>query len=251
MSDEKKPLKLNETKTKKKESNNNESRSELAIAIDPLLSTSSTLSASINSESICSICLQPYTYPVKLPSCNHIFCFLCIKGFACANLTPTKHCALCRTSISDDYFDEPILVETLSEDDEQDNHDNNVNNDDKQTSYHWYYKSNNSEAWWKYDKNSNIEIEKAYNLYLCDNTKYQFKIIIAGNIYIIDFTLNLQIRENNRHLKRKIKRDRISIDDLIGIAGLKITNKKKTNNSNDNSNDFDLLTNNLNNLKLN
>ena len=27
----------------------------------------------------CAVCLQPSIHPVKLP-CNHIFCFLCVKG---------------------------------------------------------------------------------------------------------------------------------------------------------------------------
>ncbi len=31
-------------------------------------------------ESDCSICLQPYLQPCEL-KCEHIFCFLCIKGF--------------------------------------------------------------------------------------------------------------------------------------------------------------------------
>ncbi len=28
----------------------------------------------------CAVCLQSCAYPVKLPECGHIFCFLCIKG---------------------------------------------------------------------------------------------------------------------------------------------------------------------------
>ena len=27
----------------------------------------------------CAVCLQPSIHPVRLP-CNHIFCFLCVKG---------------------------------------------------------------------------------------------------------------------------------------------------------------------------
>ena len=48
------------------------------------------------SNSTCSICLQQFTYPVELP-CKHIFCFLCIKGFA-LNQTSAR-CALCRQDI--------------------------------------------------------------------------------------------------------------------------------------------------------
>lgn len=28
----------------------------------------------------CAVCLQNCTYPVKLSTCAHVFCFLCIKG---------------------------------------------------------------------------------------------------------------------------------------------------------------------------
>ena len=39
----------------------------------------------------CSVCLQPFSNPVKLP-CGHSFCFLCVKGVA----TNNHNCALCR-----------------------------------------------------------------------------------------------------------------------------------------------------------
>ncbi len=39
----------------------------------------------------CSVCLQPFINPVKLP-CGHSFCFLCVKGVA----NVSHNCALCR-----------------------------------------------------------------------------------------------------------------------------------------------------------
>ncbi len=109
-------------------------------------------------QTICPICLQKFTYPVQLP-CNHIFCYLCIKGSVLNSQTSSlKRCALCRqysyliinqeikslffkcrAELSEEYFESPNLKskEILID-----------SNDDE---YHWYYKSNQSEKWWKYD----------------------------------------------------------------------------------------------------
>jgi hypothetical protein len=44
-----------------------------------------------------------------------------------------------------------------------------------------------------------------------------------GNMYIIDFKQNLQIRNNNKALRRKIKREKlIKIDELAGVAGIRL-----------------------------
>ncbi len=105
--------------------------------------------------------------------------------------------------------------------------------DDDDDVFCWYYKSNNSDLWWKYDRNSNNEIENAYKVYLVDEESSQVKMLIAGNVYIIDFKANLQIRNENRMLKRKIKRDKVNFDDLKGVAGLKIKNGKEDKCKND------------------
>ena len=115
---------------------------------------------------------------------------------------------LFRANIDKDYFEKPQLVKQLQLDDSND--------------YCWFYKSNNSDYWWKYDKNSSDEIENAFNIFKSDSNKFQLKILIAGNVYIIDFKQNLQIRNDNRGLRRKIKRDKVKIDKLAGVAGLKL-----------------------------
>ena len=99
--------------------------------------------------------------------------------------------------------------------------------------YNWYYKSNLSEKWWKYDVNSNSEIENAFSLFNDDAIKNpSFKLLIAGNVYIIDFEQNVQIRSDNRALRRKIKREKLlKADELAGVAGLKIDKKDKKKNS--------------------
>ena len=53
----------------------------------------------------CVVCLQPCYHPVKL-KCDHIFCFLCVKGVAARS----HRCALCRAEVHDNYFESPIVV---------------------------------------------------------------------------------------------------------------------------------------------
>ena len=69
---------------------------------------SSSSSASSSSSSIleCPVCLQTCVHPVQLP-CNHIFCFLCVKGVL-AN--QRRRCALCRKDIPPEFLDNPKLV---------------------------------------------------------------------------------------------------------------------------------------------
>lgn len=52
------------------------------------------------------MCLQPCVHPAQLP-CGHIFCFLCVKGFANQN----KKCAMCRQEIPRDFIDQPNLLQ--------------------------------------------------------------------------------------------------------------------------------------------
>ena len=59
----------------------------------------------VNVNPECSVCLQPCLHPVQL-TCTHIFCFLCVKGFAFRS----KKCALCRHPVSLDYFQQPVVV---------------------------------------------------------------------------------------------------------------------------------------------
>lgn len=60
----------------------------------------------------CAVCLQRCVHPAQLP-CGHIFCFLCIKGFANQN----KKCAMCRQEIPRDFTEHPHLLEFPIEED--------------------------------------------------------------------------------------------------------------------------------------
>ena len=56
----------------------------------------------------CAVCLQTSIYPVQLP-CNHVFCFLCVKGFT----TQSKRCAMCRREVPEDFIQNPELSRAL------------------------------------------------------------------------------------------------------------------------------------------
>ena len=54
----------------------------------------------------CAICLQTCAHPVQL-SCNHIFCFLCVKGVL---INLDYRCPLCRMVIPSEFLDNPKLL---------------------------------------------------------------------------------------------------------------------------------------------
>jgi len=72
-------------------------------------------------------------------------------------------------------------------------------------------------GWWQYDSRASSEIEEAYS-----QDKPSCQLLLAGYMYIIDFTNMVQYRQNSTSRKRKIKRDR-SIPDKLGVAGISET----------------------------
>ena len=139
-------------------------------------------------------------HPVKLP-CAHIFCFLCVKGVA----IQSKRCALCRTEIPPEYFNNPILV----------TQDDLLKDASFEDGSWWFYEGRN--GWWKYDERTSIEIEERYK----QGTK-SFELLIAGFLYVLDLDNMVQYRRNDPFRRRRVKRDLISIPKK-GVAGLKIT----------------------------
>ncbi|KAI5719886.1 hypothetical protein M8J76_016376 [Diaphorina citri] len=146
----------------------------------------------------CAICLQPCVHPAKLP-CSHIFCFLCLKGFA----QQSRRCAMCRTPIPHDYLERPELVQ-VPEPSSLDN------------GYQWFYEGRN--GWWQYDDRTSADLELNYQ-----NGERLFELLIAGNIYMIDFNDMVQYRKVDPVKKRRIKRD-MSLNSarIKGIAGLRL-----------------------------
>jgi len=66
----------------------------------------------------CAVCLQPSIHPVKLP-CNHIFCFLCVKGVT----IQSQRCPMCRREIPTSFLEHPTLVINETSEPEEDNDD--------------------------------------------------------------------------------------------------------------------------------
>lgn len=56
----------------------------------------------------CPICLMKPVHPIKLP-CNHVFCFLCIKGASLQG--PNSRCAICRAAIPASVIVNPQLID--------------------------------------------------------------------------------------------------------------------------------------------
>jgi E3 ubiquitin-protein ligase RNF146 len=160
----------------------------------------------------CAICLEKYSHPCRL-TCGHIFCYLCIKGLLITKqqqhqgLVPSSHCALCRTEISKNYLDNPDLIIL----------NNDSNSFDSQV---WFYQSRTGNNWWQYDQRTSNEIEKEYEKSQRNELPNDsFDIMIAGNVYKIDFKSETQTRIDQSKKTRRIKRDLKSIEKK-GIAGI-------------------------------
>jgi len=179
----------------------------------------------------CSVCLQPHLQPIKL-LCNHVFCFLCIKG-----VTVNHHqhaCPMCRCPIPTDYLKDPdVFVAKRSK----------RALADEEEKCRWFYSGKT--GWWEYDERTSESINQAYNVFVSqkgpklkrkkknakesvntNTTQGIYEIMIAGIIYIVDFHNMMQYRKDSPHRKRKITREMTGeIIDCKGVAGLRKNDK--------------------------
>ena len=146
------------------------------------------------------MCQEASVNPVRLP-CQHIFCYLCIKGVAARS----GRCALCRERIPPGYLDKPTVMnkEEIKSKLEQ-----------STDSYHWFYEAKNG-GWWMYEERASSEIEKAYT-----NNEKNLRIQISGFFYKVDFEEMVQYREDIPSRRRKIKRDLVQTESVKGVAGI-------------------------------
>lgn len=58
----------------------------------------------------CAICLDRCVFPVELP-CNHVFCYLCLKGAAVQSLQQgmKARCSMCRADVPANALSNPTL----------------------------------------------------------------------------------------------------------------------------------------------
>jgi len=231
-------------------------------------------------DGLCAVCLQVLLHPVEL-DCGHVFCFLCVKGVTlqglhraavAAQARPNAQqpqpprgsgasCPMCRAPIQPHTLLNPNLIDTptsastttqdaVAADPNGQTHDHHSQDDSKGHSScpvfsHWFYEGRN--GWWQYDTRTEVELEKAYQLFIqhqqetlvsenviqnpssssddqqtdpggtsADNQQgqsdegNQFKtteLLIAGFIYTIDFVQMVQYRSSQPHKRRKVKRD--------------------------------------------
>ncbi|XP_014611473.1 PREDICTED: E3 ubiquitin-protein ligase RNF146 isoform X3 [Polistes canadensis] len=147
----------------------------------------------------CAVCLQPCIHPARLP-CNHIYCYLCVKGVANHN----KRCPMCRQEMPSDFVERPQLVEV----------DEVKELERPEEEYQWFYEGRN--GWWQYDQRTSLELETAYK-----QGKRTCDLLIAGFLYIADFGSMQQLRRNDPSRRRRIKRDLYNVPKK-GVAGLRL-----------------------------
>ncbi|XP_034941916.1 E3 ubiquitin-protein ligase rnf146 isoform X2 [Chelonus insularis] len=157
----------------------------------------------ISSTVECAVCLQAYIHPAKLP-CNHVFCYLCIKGVA----NQSKRCPMCRQEIPTDFIEKPNLVDI-----------DEIKQINTEEEYQWFYEGRN--GWWQYDPRTSLELETAYK-----QGRRTCELLIAGFLYIADFGSMLQLRRNDPSRHRRIKRDLANVPKK-GIAGLRFNSQEE------------------------
>ncbi|KAK2576790.1 hypothetical protein KPH14_005432 [Odynerus spinipes] len=153
----------------------------------------------------CAVCLQPCIHPARLP-CNHIYCYLCVKGVANHN----KKCPMCRQEMPPDFVERPQLVEI-------DEVQKELERPDEE--YQWFYEGRN--GWWQYDQRTSLELETAYK-----QGKRTCELLIAGFLYIADFGSMHQLRRNDPSRRRRIKRDLYNVPKK-GVAGLRLNSQEE------------------------
>lgn len=90
----------------------------------------------------------------------------------------------------------------------------------------WFYESNRStNSWWKYDARTTLELEEKYQTYLQNqnlDSASKIEIVIAGNLYIIDFVLQVQYQKSGMGRRRAVKRSHgnSSGEYVKGTAGI-------------------------------
>ena len=187
----------------------------------------------------CAVCLQPCLQPIKL-SCDHIFCFLCIKG---VTVNHQQHsCPMCRSKIPPGYLDNPDLIYACSS--------KNIlkrTSSNEKTQYKWFHSG--AKGWWEYDERTADDIDRSFDVFISQKDKQtpnpkkkkknkkpstntttdiaMCEILIAGVMYIIDFDNMIQYRKGSPHKKRKIRREiKDQVIDCKGVAGLRKHDKK-------------------------
>lgn len=161
----------------------------------------------VSTEELCCICQDKCVNPIKLP-CDHIFCYLCVKGVAARG----NRCALCRQIIPLGYLEDTRSVinkEQLKLKMEE----------SKNTT--WFYEAKNG-GWWMYEQRTSVDIERAFS-----ENKKSLRLQISGFYYIVDLEGMVQYREDHPNRRRSIKRDVLRVESVKGIAGIRTSSTEE------------------------
>ncbi|ODM92983.1 hypothetical protein Ocin01_13694 [Orchesella cincta] len=150
----------------------------------------------------CPVCLQTCMLPVQLP-CGHLFCYMCIKGVF---LNQNSGCPMCRGVIPITVLTNPVL----KEDPDQLSKGVKLANGPE-----WYYEGRGG-GWWLYDERTMNELEKAFK-----NSQQTCQLVLAGHIYVVDFTQMIQYRLTDVNAVRRIKHG--TNQPVKGVAGILMT----------------------------
>lgn len=178
-----------------------------------------------SNDNLCPVCYQEMLYPITL-TCNHTFCFLCAKGA----FSVSQACPLCRTRIQKEIIHKPdVNPDDLNVQIAQNQtNSSGVMTRSRASNNHitWFYESNrSSNSWWKYDARTTAELEEKYQEYLKNQNTYdhqKFEILIAGNMYVIDFVLQVQYQKSGIGRRRAIRRSHTQNNSeyVKGTAGI-------------------------------
>lgn len=180
-----------------------------------------------NSDLLCGICLEIVNLPVKVPSCSHIFCFLCLKEVI---NSLGKTCPLCRAFFTEEpedlSLDRSVFDEVVA------SQKRRVKSIVVKEKVQWQYAGRNV-GWWDYDPISNQSIEEAYQesgwagheseSESESSRDDEFVLPIGASDYTINFRSMEQAPSQNLTRKRSIRRVIIGTQDnhvTKGVAGL-------------------------------
>lgn len=154
-------------------------------------------SSNYNPSDICSVChTEPPVNAVRT-DCGHIFCYMCIKSAA----ERSGCCPLCRAEIGIEFnFQRHQVLGALRV-------------PTSSSGFYWFYEG--YQGWWLYDADTNNFLEDAYN-----RGERCVQRFIAGFIYTIDMNSMTQKQSGGGGRARRICRDTIKLENILGIAGL-------------------------------
>lgn len=185
--------------------------------------------ADLGSEAACrAVAISWDTYGLL----NTFLGFLCIKG---CYLSDAK-CPLCRGNIPKKCIEKPKLVDsedkgkksrkrkkscTGGASKKSKNSVPAVANESSDASVSelppelvWFYEGRNG-GWWQYDERTEVLINQAVS-----KGENSLEVLLAGNVYVLDFVGRLQMLKSNPSVKRNMKQDVPNAPDTKGIAGL-------------------------------